>query len=380
MQQGTRYIPLETRDYVSGGNYNFSLKSLPSLTKVKRFMLDIKMTLAKSDAGDGTVEWEDLPAIIDIWRLDRWRNLKGLDWDRFHYATKGRYLENRADVTVPGQSSITVYFALEMPMELMFLMDPQDTSFPAEMLKNKSLEVYFALNTVFGGTITISAAEIKASAEVVHTTPGWCPMLSQIGYQDIAGRTIPADGPAAYHSAFLTKPVVGSGRNFVAGEVDTVQVNFDGEATSPTHTDEQAITRWNVLNAVDTRTDGLARLGMVLPLVTEGRRDQLVSKVPYCESGVNFQLEGTISAPHIVWCRAIPKGVSQIREIGANTGVNTSTAVYTSKVGRKGALKAAANTPKAARMFALLPGRWREGDTARRTQMAKASPDITGPR
>jgi hypothetical protein len=338
--------------WAANGQLSIPLTSIPPLTKVRGIFLDIDGTYTEDGTANTTAPAVDLAAAcVTNVRLDKYVNLSAYDLQELFLNRHGRAFENLVGIAVT--KSATATFHVTIPIVWYHPGTKDEHCMPAELLRNKSLDLTLGAGVPIAH-LTTSLCTIRTSVVCVETTPGWVPVVTEMGAVDFGGQSIILGDRRAYIDAYLATT---TRLAYGAGVLTAVEVLADGNSVMSQLATQQIQDRWNFKALVDTAMAKVL-LDRSVPIITSGRAYDL-TKVPFAAQSLQVNISGTLTTPHMVYYRAIEKTMNDVREIGRATGIEPDAATYSLVTKKHGGLKAPSNSPRAARFAGLLAGRWR---------------------
>jgi len=218
---------------------------------------------------------------------------------------------------IPGSgTTFAMEFFLEVPFRDSRQPGNEDGSIPTELLQSHQLEIEFAAANVHGvGNLVITAGTVRTFAELVHGSS--VPQLEQIGYYDPGSQSIKLD--AGVYKDILVCDGTTPG-TVTRAEISHVDFDVDGDQVWANATHDQIVGRYN-MKVQDTASELALNAATFMPVESlEPHGKGPITKAPAIEKSGYLQLTGTITAPRILYRRALEKDENTLEAIAAATG------------------------------------------------------------
>lgn len=366
---GGAWQNLESRNWVSGGNVNFSMDGLPPQTRVRSLQITFDLVGTKNAAD--VLNGDQFPKLFNNLKLGNFVSIGGVELAKLMWAVNGHMPEDPlANYSITNTSATTfrLYFTLDV-----YLRDPRqsgsdDGSLPSELLSSRGMEIVCNSGNVFGvGSLVVNSGTIRVAVERIHETN--VPMLTRIGYNDASSQTIRLES-GVYKELFICKT---DGTTLSNTDIVSVDVIADGKPVLQNMRFEQLITAWNRTAARNGNSSSRCELARdtaaFLPLIWHDNSGKSnITKQPLVEKDLLIQINGgALTTPRFVYWRAVPKDTATIAQIAKVIGAPPDATTYEPAVASKTPPHAAkaGETPsrKVTAMYSILPGKFRSTPT-----------------
>ncbi len=357
---------LDSRTGSANNTVLIPLSSLPAGKRCRAIHLDVQVSYTK-DAAD-TLAGDLMPLWLSTLRLANYVNVTGFALHRLVQRIMGR--DAAVGTAIPGSgTSGTARFQLVIPFRDPRQTGSDDGSMPCELLRAESLAITFAAGNVHAsGNLTVAASgfTVNASAEVVEESH--IPQINQIGFFDPGGQTfeVPA---GAYKDLFILD---GSGTSTITeAEISQVYLEADGNVHLPNMSHGQLVQHFNHGAVKDTAAELTINAAREIPMVWVDQSGKgHITKQPAFEGRARVQVSGTMTAPRVVYWRAILKDSGMVNDIAGAIGTPAGAGHYEPQTATKTpprALEMSKQTGRVGRKARLLtqvlPGKLRTDPT-----------------
>jgi len=311
------------------------------------------------DSADAISDMEDAFAAISGIKVGNLVDISGQDLRTLMHSVYGKQIQ--VPTAIPGSGTTwTADLTVVIPFRDEHQPGSEDGGLPTEVLADgRAIEITFAAANIFGvGNLITTAGTVRAEAELVHGQG--VPQINQIGYFDPNSQTIPVD-PGIYKQIL----VVQSGNNtLTTAEVTDAELTVDGQTVFANRLHEQIVAAYNRKTA--NGTELVSNAAEFIPLVYNDRSGKNnLTKLPAVETKGQIRLTGSLTAPRIIYWRAMPKDEGTVEKIAQAIGADMS-GTYEPQLASKSAFRAVHKsnrrggfTRKARLMSRYLPGKVR---------------------
>lgn len=348
--------PIGSKNAVIGGLATFSMDVLPPLKRIKKIYVLASYSGTK-DAAD-TVPNTSFAQVLTLLRLGKYIDCPGYELTCLKWQAKGR--QTALDTTIPGSGTT---FDIDVSFEIAFSDERQpgaaDGAIPTELVKNLSLELTTGPANLFGvGSVSITAGTLRVEAEVIDGSG--VPQLTRTGYYDPGSQTINVE-PGAYKDLVIFDGNAGAPGSapstITEAEISNVSFDVDGKQKLNNIRHDQLIAYFNENVAADSSGELTRNAASWLPVVVSPLYGKgFITKQPLVESAGRIQLTGTMTAPRVVYRRAIQKDDNTAARIAVATNQVNKGPVYRPSTAKATSLS---STSKKGRVASrLLPGKF----------------------
>lgn len=342
------------------GNIQFPIKLTPGM-RTREITLYFHLSGTK-DVAD-TLDGQLFARAVALIQIPPYRIIDGWHLQEVNHELNGRVVDDPTDIGA-GAGVWTMDFELVIPFRNPKQPASDDGSIPNELLNAVGcIDVTMAAAAVWGvGTITTTAGTIYGEVEQVHETN--VPQLTEMGtYKPGSPDWVMPKGVYLFLFACDSATVPGT---WTEAELSTVMLDVDGATVIPNLTHQQMVRSYNQHAVVDSAAELVPGTAVRMPLIWQDRHGKAnISKQPAAEEGLKGRFTGTVTAPTLVYWRAIEKDASSIASIAKATNAPADAADYEPATVSKAPIRALARatpgqTPKKARLLTrVLPGKVR---------------------